>query len=204
MLYNAAEKNELLACVAVDGPNLMDAEGTVPTGYELIRQGTSSLSLSYSDLGKAMVEIGQRREEFEGKAVGVSATGMYLTRCDLDYRLRHPLTFPPITFRQSTEYLGIQRVDIPPWRKVSPDPILTLTTRNLGQPLDNSLPARVIVTSKFAYSAARPFASILRVQIVSLGSHVCLIFRKKDSGINAFQSGLSAAPALRSMHGCTC
>jgi hypothetical protein len=77
MLYNAAEKDELLACITVDGPTLMDGEGTEPTGYKLMRHGTSSWFLSYADLGKAMVELGQRREEFEGKAVAVSATGTY-------------------------------------------------------------------------------------------------------------------------------
>jgi len=31
--------------------------------------------LNYADFGRAMVELGQRREEFGGKSVGVSATG---------------------------------------------------------------------------------------------------------------------------------
>ncbi|KAK5109282.1 hypothetical protein LTR62_007156 [Meristemomyces frigidus] len=79
LLYSLAEKDELLACITADGPMLMDAEGTEATGYELLRHGTSSWYLSYADLGTALVELGQRRQEFEGRAVGVSATGKVRT-----------------------------------------------------------------------------------------------------------------------------
>lgn len=75
MIYKMAVKDDLLAYITVDGPMLMDAQGTTPTGYKLMRQGTSSWYLNYSDLGRAMVELGQRRVEFENQAVGVSATG---------------------------------------------------------------------------------------------------------------------------------
>lgn len=37
--------------------------------------GKASTMLSYADFGVAMVELGQRREEFGGKIVGISATG---------------------------------------------------------------------------------------------------------------------------------
>lgn len=79
VLYKMAVKDDLLACITVDGPMLMDAQGTTPTGFKLIRQGTSSWYLSYSDLGAAMVELGQRGMEFEDQAVGVSATGQVRT-----------------------------------------------------------------------------------------------------------------------------
>ncbi|KAK3616937.1 hypothetical protein LTR56_025619 [Elasticomyces elasticus] len=79
LLYDAAEKEGLLARITVDAPMLVDGDGTVATGYKLIRSGTSSWYLSYADFGKAMVELGQRRGEFEGRAVGVSATGKVRT-----------------------------------------------------------------------------------------------------------------------------
>ncbi|KAK4956887.1 hypothetical protein LTR10_006416 [Elasticomyces elasticus] len=79
LLYDAAEKDALLARITVDAPMLVDGDGTVATGYKLIRSGTSSWFLSYADFGKAMVELGQRRGEFEGRAVGVSATGKVRT-----------------------------------------------------------------------------------------------------------------------------
>lgn len=73
VLYDVAAKDELLTIINVDGPTL--TEGEEPTGYELLQSGMTSMFLSYADLGKAMVEISQRRQEFNGQAVAVSATG---------------------------------------------------------------------------------------------------------------------------------
>jgi len=74
-LYSVAEKDGLLTLITADPPMLMDPEGTKATGYEIMLSGKASSRLSYADFGVAMVELGQRREEFGGKIVGISATG---------------------------------------------------------------------------------------------------------------------------------
>jgi hypothetical protein len=74
-LYTAAEYENLLTTITADPPMLMDPEGIVPTGYKIILRGKVSSTISYADLGAAMVELGQRKEEFAGKTVGLGATG---------------------------------------------------------------------------------------------------------------------------------
>lgn len=74
-LYARAEKDGLLSCITADPPGLMDPKGTEATGYKLMERGKATASMNYADFGIAMVELGQRREEFGGKIVGVSATG---------------------------------------------------------------------------------------------------------------------------------
>jgi len=41
----------------------------------LILDETQAPALSYADLGAAFCEVAERRDEFVGKAVGVTATG---------------------------------------------------------------------------------------------------------------------------------
>lgn len=53
----------------------MDPKGTEATGYKLMQRGKTTAWMNYADFGIAMVELGQRRDEFGGKIVGVSATG---------------------------------------------------------------------------------------------------------------------------------
>jgi len=74
-MYAEAEMDGLLTCITVDPPAIMEPNGTEATGYELVVRGKAAPMLYYADFGRAMVEIGQRREEFAGKSVGVSATG---------------------------------------------------------------------------------------------------------------------------------
>ncbi|KAK1073917.1 hypothetical protein LTR12_001324 [Friedmanniomyces endolithicus] len=74
-LYTQAEKDGLLTCITVDPPAIMEPNGTEATGYKLVQRGKAAPMIYYADFGRAMVEIGQRREEFGGKSVGVSATG---------------------------------------------------------------------------------------------------------------------------------
>ncbi|KAK5108059.1 hypothetical protein LTR62_008833 [Meristemomyces frigidus] len=74
-MYATAERDGLLVCITADPPGMMDANGTEATGYELLQKGKAAPMLNYADFGAAMVELGQRRAEFGGKAVGVSATG---------------------------------------------------------------------------------------------------------------------------------
>lgn len=74
-LYARAEKDGLLTRITADPPGLMDPNGTEATGYMLILRGKTTASMNYADFGIAMVELGQRREEFGGKIVGVGATG---------------------------------------------------------------------------------------------------------------------------------
>lgn len=70
---------DLLEYIFVDAPALFDAEGVERTGHRLLAEGDSdaaaSAGINYADLGAAFVEIAQRKEEFAGKGVGVSATG---------------------------------------------------------------------------------------------------------------------------------
>jgi oxidoreductase AflX len=68
----------LLDYVFVDPPALFDAEGPERTGHRLILggdTGEASAGVNYADLGAAFVEIADRKAEFVGKSVGVSATG---------------------------------------------------------------------------------------------------------------------------------
>jgi hypothetical protein len=72
-----AEKG-LLEYIYVDPPAIHDADGTAPTGYELIvdsSKGKQSDCLNYADLGVAFVEIAVRKNEFLRASVAVSATG---------------------------------------------------------------------------------------------------------------------------------
>lgn len=72
---SAAASPPLLHFIFIDPPSLHDAEGTTPTGYKLILEGKQIPVLSYADLGVAFCEVAERRGEFEGKGVGVVATG---------------------------------------------------------------------------------------------------------------------------------
>ena len=68
----------LLGYVFVDAPALFDAEGVERTGHRLLAAGdteTASAGVNYADLGAAFIEIAQRKDEFGGMGVGVSATG---------------------------------------------------------------------------------------------------------------------------------
>ncbi len=81
-LYETTAKDlpGLLDYVYVDPPAIHDADGTERTGYRLLTPETQrtepySTSLSYADLGAAFCEVAERREEFLGQSVVVSATG---------------------------------------------------------------------------------------------------------------------------------
>ncbi|OJI99514.1 hypothetical protein ASPVEDRAFT_26322 [Aspergillus versicolor CBS 583.65] len=65
----------LLQYVLVDPPTLHDADGSKPTGHRLIIGESQVTALSYADLGVALCEIADRAYEFQGQAVGVTATG---------------------------------------------------------------------------------------------------------------------------------
>lgn len=71
----AAESPALLHYVFLDPPAIHDPDGTTPTGYRLVLDEKQEQALSYADLGAAFCEVARRREEFAGKAVGISATG---------------------------------------------------------------------------------------------------------------------------------
>jgi oxidoreductase AflX len=76
-VYESAAKESpvgLLDYIFIDPPALHDT-GSAPTGYELVLKGKQSISLSYADLGAAMCEVAERRAEFRGEGVLVSATG---------------------------------------------------------------------------------------------------------------------------------
>ena len=75
-LYDA-QPASLLRVIYMDAPALHDPEGTERTGYKLILESVKGQNdvVSYADLGAAMVEVGEREEEFVGKGVGVVATG---------------------------------------------------------------------------------------------------------------------------------
>ncbi|KUJ17018.1 uncharacterized protein LY89DRAFT_70009 [Mollisia scopiformis] len=73
-VYAEAEKDGLLTCITADPPGLMDNKMEA-TGHKFIQRGKTTASMNYADFGIAMVELGQRREEFGGKIVGVAATG---------------------------------------------------------------------------------------------------------------------------------
>ncbi|KAK5073516.1 hypothetical protein LTR64_007347 [Lithohypha guttulata] len=72
---SAAESSRLLDYIFVDPPSIHDADGTVPTGHKLILEGKQEQVLSYADLGAAFCEVAERRDEFSGQGVGVTATG---------------------------------------------------------------------------------------------------------------------------------
>jgi hypothetical protein len=72
---SAAESPGLLQYIFVDPPAIHDPDGTVPTGYKLILEEKQEPALSYADLGAAFCEVAERRGEFAGNAVGVTATG---------------------------------------------------------------------------------------------------------------------------------
>jgi hypothetical protein len=68
----------LMEYIFVDAPALFDSEGVERTGHRLFiagETGTVSAGVNYADLGAAFLEIAQRKEEFAGMGVGVSATG---------------------------------------------------------------------------------------------------------------------------------
>lgn len=79
-LYSKTAKDEpgLLSYIFVDPPSIHDADGTTPTGYRLfldVAKEKQEPAISYADLGAAFCEVAERREEFVGKGVFVSATG---------------------------------------------------------------------------------------------------------------------------------
>ncbi|KAL4865126.1 hypothetical protein BDV12DRAFT_175079 [Aspergillus spectabilis] len=74
-LYEAASRDNLLQYVLVDPPTLHGANGTQPTGHQLITTEKQAICLSYADLGVAMCQIANRAPEFHCREVGVTATG---------------------------------------------------------------------------------------------------------------------------------
>lgn len=73
----AAENSGFFDYIFVDPPALHDTVGAECTGHELLVDGSKrqSASLNYSDLGAAYVELAERRGEYNGKSVAISATG---------------------------------------------------------------------------------------------------------------------------------
>lgn len=71
----AADSPGLLEYIFIDPPSIHDADGTTPTGYKLILDEKQEPVLSYADLGAAFCEVAERKDEFRGEAVGVTATG---------------------------------------------------------------------------------------------------------------------------------
>lgn len=74
-LYNKASQNGLLSLIIVDAPGLFDPTGTERTGHKIMTKGKSTTGINYADVGGAFVEIGIRRDEFRGQALGIAATG---------------------------------------------------------------------------------------------------------------------------------
>jgi len=76
---NTESATRLFDFIIVDPPSIHDANGTVPTGYELLLglggDHEQQTTLSYADLGAAFVEIAARRTELKGMEIGVMATG---------------------------------------------------------------------------------------------------------------------------------
>ena len=70
-----ANSPELLSYIFIDPPSIHDAGGKTPTGYRLVLDEDQAPAISYSDLGAAFCEVAERREEFRGKSIGVTATG---------------------------------------------------------------------------------------------------------------------------------
>ena len=73
------ESPDLLQVIFVDPGALHDAEGTKRTGHQLILTETLVPLVSYADLGGAFCELAERRADFNGKGVGVNATGRVKT-----------------------------------------------------------------------------------------------------------------------------
>lgn len=74
----AATGPEILHYISIDPPSIHDAEGTTRTGYKIFTDATQEKqepAINYADLGAAFCEVAERREEFRGEAVLVSATG---------------------------------------------------------------------------------------------------------------------------------
>lgn len=71
----AKEAPGLLQNITVDPPTIHDQDGTERTGHKLSVDDPTRDSLNYADLGAAFCEIAERKDEFIGQAVGVSATG---------------------------------------------------------------------------------------------------------------------------------
>lgn len=69
------EDPALLNYIFVDPPGLHDSTGTARTGHQLMLTEPPKMHLNYSDLGAGFCEVAERRNEFSGKAVAVSATG---------------------------------------------------------------------------------------------------------------------------------
>ena len=72
------QPSDLLSYIFVDPPSIHDAEGTTATGHKIfldVSKEKQESAIMYADLGEAFVEIAQRRNEFLGKGVFVSATG---------------------------------------------------------------------------------------------------------------------------------
>ena len=72
---SVADSPGLLDYIFIDPPSIHDADGTTPTGYKLVLDEKQDPVLSYADLGAAFCEVAERRDEFVGKGVGVTATG---------------------------------------------------------------------------------------------------------------------------------
>lgn len=75
---SAEETPGLLSYIFVDPPSIHDADGTQATGYKLFTDGFKEKqegAMMYADLGEAFCEIAERKEEFAGQGVFVSATG---------------------------------------------------------------------------------------------------------------------------------
>lgn len=70
-----ADSPGLLEYIFIDPPSIHDQDGTTPTGYRLILNEKQEPMLNYADLGAAFCEVAERRREFVGRAVGVTATG---------------------------------------------------------------------------------------------------------------------------------
>lgn len=73
-VYKESASDGLLEYIFAEPPGLMDPDGTEKTGHSLSMDKTSYV-ISYADLGAAMCELAERREEYSGNAVGICATG---------------------------------------------------------------------------------------------------------------------------------
>jgi hypothetical protein len=79
MESTSKENPDLLQVIFVDPGALHDAEGLQRTGHQLILTEKLVPILSYADLGGAFCELAERRKDFNGKGVGVKATGRVKT-----------------------------------------------------------------------------------------------------------------------------
>nr|POE72080.1 averufin oxidase a [Quercus suber]POE72083.1 averufin oxidase a [Quercus suber] len=73
--YARSAVPKLLVPIMVDPPAIHSPDVTQPTGHTLMLEGEQTPTLNYADLGVAFVELAQRKEEFAGLEVAVSATG---------------------------------------------------------------------------------------------------------------------------------